>query len=164
MTDNAQVTSPDHDDTVSGLTTHEVEVVRARRASLRRAVTEVRRMLGTPDGGAGADGGADAVLIALAQLDRVWDNHTRVTESPDGMLEQILADAPRLSPEVARLRAEHASVAVALAAVQQQLAGQPRQARQSPELSRALDAVDRHRREGRELIYRAYQLDIGLGE
>ena len=163
---NAPIISPDPGDVAHHLSQHDVEEVRARRASLRRAGAGVRELLRGPGPGAPASGGA--VLAAVRELGQVWARHTAATEAGDGMLAQILGDSPRLSPAVGRLRREHEAVTDALRAVERLLAqagpeapvGPPA----GPALDRLLDAVDRHRRDGRRLIYDAYQVDLGLGE
>src|SRR5690242_202206 len=84
----------------------DLEAAKARRESLRHACARVRRLLpGDPAGGAAA------LLAAVTDLDRTWRTHTAETESPDGMLAQVLHDCPRLAPSVRRLRREHEVVA-----------------------------------------------------
>lgn len=163
--DNAPIMSPDPGRTASGLSPQELDEVRARRASVRRAAGRLRQVLDLERDTATA---GDA-LAAVRDLDQVWRTHTRVTESPDGMLAQVVTDCPRLAPAVERARHEHVVVAAALDAVCGRLAGQPPDAPvgagiDRPALLRLLTAVDRHRRNGRDLIYQAYHVDLGLGE
>jgi hypothetical protein len=148
----------------AGLTERAVEEVQARRASLRQACAGVREAVRTSSGGAPAG----AVLTSVQQLGIVWRRHTVDTERPEGVLEQILADCPRLSPTVSRLRREHQALADALRAMERLLDPPVTvpvdPVAPMPALTELLQAVDRHRRHGRELIYDAYHVDLGLGE
>lgn len=169
--DNAPIISPDPGTTASGLSPEELDEVRARRASVRRAAARLRELLdrvpGPDEEGAAVTAGT--ALAAVRNVDRVWRNHTSVTESPDGMLAQIVADSPRMAPAVDRARHEHEVVAATLSTVCGRLAGLPADSPiddgiDRPALLRLLTAVDRHRLNGRDLIYQAYQVDLGLGE
>jgi hypothetical protein len=138
------------------------------RAGVRRACARLRELLsassrGTAD--AGGPGPADAVAVALADLIRQWDNHIARTEGPDGLLEQILTDCPRLAPMVGRLGREHPAIADRLrAAPQLRREGDPDLPAEVADLPTTLTAIERHHRDGGELIHRAYNVDIGLGE
>jgi hypothetical protein len=169
---------------IPGAVPVDLDAVRARRASLRRACSRVRHLLDAvgPVGTDGATAAREEMLSAVTDLDRVWTAHTAATEGADGMLAQVLADCPRLAGSVQRLRSEHEAVATRLHAVRNGLAAtaapdptEPadptewrdpvRDAERVHErLGDVLDAVDRHRRAGRELLYTAYQVDLGLGE
>jgi hypothetical protein len=147
---------------VPGLAHRGVEEVQARRASLHGACAGVREALRSPD-----RPGDGAVLAAVRELARVWRAHSSETERRDGVLDQVLADCPRLSPTVGRLRHEHQVVSEKLRAVERLLDAPPLRPGPDPALpvlTRVLTAVDRHRRDGRNLLYDAYQVDLGLGE
>jgi hypothetical protein len=177
MMDNAPILTPGHGPTASGLSPHELEAVRARRASLRRSAEAVREVLEQPPAG-DRPGSAGAVRAAVERLVEVWTAHSVATSGPDGVLEQVLADSPRLAPAIGRLRREHDEIALALDAARRLLAtappapGVPAPDVPAPdvpapgvtELLKALHAIDRHRRDGRELLHNAYQVDLGLGE
>jgi hypothetical protein len=142
----------------------DLDAVRARRTSLRVTCAAVRRLLPDDTHGA-APVPADRLLEAVTDLDRIWTTHTGETESADGMLAQILHDCPRLAPSVGRLRREHRIVAAELRIVEHRLAAVPAGGPADPRgVTHLLDAVEAHRRAGRELIYDAYHVDLGLGE
>jgi len=166
--DNAPILTPGHGPAAPGLSSHELDAVRARRASLRQAVLAVKEVLRTPPDGAAAVP-AGALLGAVTDLADVWATHSAETESADGVLAQVLNDSPRLAPAIDRLRREHGQVAEALATAGRALVAlapgvQLDPVTGVPDLVRALDTVDRHRRDGRNLLHDAYHVDLGLGE
>jgi hypothetical protein len=136
----------------------DLRAVRVRRAGLRRACEGLRAVL--------ADGAEPGRLrAAAAEVEELWATHIGQTEAPDGVLAQILADCPRLAPMVSRLRADHPAITRRLDGARQRLDGpDPGPERAADELLAALAAIDRHRNGGSELIYRAYTVDVGLGE
>ena len=140
----------------------DVSAVRARRASLRKASLRVEEALATPAQGRGATWVAE-LASRVAELGRAWETHVALTESPDGLLEQITVDAPRLAGMVARLRREHLDVAARLRIADQRLAspGESAPGSAQEELSAVLLRIGRHRADGGELIHQAYQIDIG---
>ena len=166
--DNAPILTPDPGPTASGLTSHELDAVRARRASLSRAASTLKEVLRTPQE-TGVPVRAGILLGAVVGLADVWATHSEQTGGPDGVLAQVLTDCPRLAPAIARLRREHVEVSVALATARRQLEALPADAGTDPAtdvpaLTAALTAVERHRRDGRTLLHDAYQVDLGLGE
>src|SRR5450755_1193568 len=88
----------------------DVSAVRARRASLRRISARVEDILSRLTLGQVPDG-APQLRSVVSDLSRAWETHVAVTEGPNGLLEQITVDAPRLASTVGRLRREHVDVA-----------------------------------------------------
>jgi hypothetical protein len=136
--------------------------VRTRRAHLRRASAELEVRLAAPMRG-GAPTWADGVAPAVSELGRAWATHVMLTESRGGLFDQIIADAPRLVSAVSRLLREHQDIATELGSAELQL-----QAGEEGTLEGIRDAltallatVSRHRQQGADLIYQAYQIDIG---
>jgi hypothetical protein len=151
-------------DDVLGMSRIDIDAAQARRATLHRACAHLRGLLSTGPGQLGS-ASTGALAGALADVGHLWDRHVEVTEAADGLLNQILADAPRLAGMVDRFRREHPAISDRLAAARQVL----EQTRTDDDTIRQrlivlLDGIDAHRRGGHELIYRAYCLDIGLGE
>jgi hypothetical protein len=139
----------------------DLPAIRARRANLRRTGARLREALDQPQGD--VEGWVGAVSAAAQALAEAWQTHSAVTESPDGVLAQIVDDAPRLARQVGRLQAEHAEIEALLRLAAGQLpgAGAADPAGIRAELGAVLDRIARHRRTGGELIYQAYQIDIG---
>lgn len=141
----------------------DLSVVRDRRAGLHRACLHLRELLTSGDPAARAGAGTlDAAVLDIA--DR-WERHVVDTEAPDGLLHQILTDAPRLATMVDRFRREHPVITDQIVALRARLAAPDADpADTERHLNTLLATIDRHRRGGSELIHRAYNIDIGLGE
>ncbi|HEY2271366.1 MAG TPA: hypothetical protein VGH30_01225 [Jatrophihabitantaceae bacterium] len=127
----------------------ELEAVRQRRAELREALVQFQRSL--------ADGGVAAAVNRLASE---FALHVEVTEGPGGLHQAILAGDLRLTNQVTALAEEHGAIAADIAA----LAAAP-DAPDAAERGAALvDRLDQHRPRGADLIYEAYETDIGGGD
>ncbi|HEX2809550.1 MAG TPA: hypothetical protein VHN80_25590 [Kineosporiaceae bacterium] len=140
----------------------DLSAVRARRASLRKAGLRVERVLSMPVQGRQTTWVGELAPV-VAELIRAWETHVALTEGPDGLLEQITVDAPRLAGMVGRLRREHLEVAERLRTAGERLLSAeesgPGQARE--DLTAVLVRIGRHRADGGELIHQAYRIDIG---
>jgi hypothetical protein len=100
----------------------------------------------------------------LRQLEVAFDQHIRDVQSPSGLLDQIVDQAPRLQRSVEASKADHAAVAEAVKQAVA-LAGADDAADRVDEVREAtmaaLVALARHRQKGADLIYDAYDVDIG---
>jgi hypothetical protein len=100
----------------------------------------------------------------LRQLEIAFDQHIRDVQSPSGLLDQIVDQAPRLQRSVEASKADHAAVAEAVKQAVA-LAGADDAADRIDEVREvtmaALVALARHRQKGADLIYDAYDVDIG---
>jgi hypothetical protein len=135
--------------------------VRRRRAELRAAMGGLEQALGSPV--AGRDW-AGSVRHALIQVDADFRMHVEVTEGPRGLYEQVLGDAPRLAGRVRRLTDEHRTLAVTVGELLAQ-SEQPADSVDAAGLRRAgtdlLARLARHRQAGADLLYEAYESDVG---
>jgi hypothetical protein len=107
---------------------------------------------------------AERVEAALVELSADFGEHVELTEGPDGLHDAVLAAAPRLSHSIRRLVGEHALirglVGDLLARVRPQAAAGEVDAIR--ELGTALlGRLARHRQHGADLVYQAYQVDLG---
>jgi hypothetical protein len=140
----------------------DLAAIRARRESLRRATVRVQALI-TRTAQERSATWVGEVAAAAGGLAQAWETHVLLTESRDGILEQIVDEAPRLSSTADRLRREHDQVTARLrtaigdldsvdgSGVQRAGAG----------LAQVLATIAHHRRAGGELIYQAYQVDLG---
>lgn len=140
-----------------------VDVARTRRAELLAAITALERALAAP--------ARDPVWLARVQaradrLASAFDDHVLATEGPDGMYADILRTAPRLNFAVARLVAEHDDARISIIALGKQVddrAGGDRDAieRIREDGTELLARLGRHRQRGADLVFEAYEQDIG---
>ena len=101
-------------------------------------------------------------------LQGAFDIHIEATERPGGLYEEILENSPRLAGQVRRLQEEHPAIRVAIASQLDGLALP--EADDAPVddvrdgLQRVMGQVVRHRQRGADLVWEAYNLDIGGAE
>jgi hypothetical protein len=151
----------DHDQEL----TPTLEETARRRADLHHALIEVERAISSPAVGREADWAKDVVL-RLEELGRTIDEHIEVTERPEGLYDEITHRAPRLAGKIDRLRDEHPAMRDGTIAVTAKLqtvgvgdAWPLDEARD--DLQRLLGKIVRHRQLGADLVWEAYNLDIG---
>jgi hypothetical protein len=137
--------------------------VRRRRAELLESMRAVEQALSAPAPGR-EERWAERVHVSLVELAADFGAHVHLTEGPNGMYSELLKSAPRLSGAVARLTREHAvlkdEVDNLLAVASEP--GIDEYVDRVRELATALLArLIRHRQHGSDLIYEAYQAEIG---
>ncbi len=157
MTDPAVPTDPD-------LTPTLAETAR-RRADLHHALVALEQAISRPAVGRGPDWAKD-VLRDLEELGGAIDEHVEVTERPGGLYDEIAAKSPRLTNNIGRLREEHPMLRDGTRELIEKLrttgvddAWPLDQARD--DLQRLLGRIVRHRQLGSDLVWEAYNLDIG---
>jgi hypothetical protein len=136
---------------------------RVRRQSLRAVMGVLEAALASPAVGRTPEWtrGVDA---ALAQLDVCVTEHIAATEGPAGFHTEIVTAAPRLHHDVKVLVVDHRRIVelieqLRLAANHARTDGQVRGIREHGTAVLALLA--KHRQRGADLIYEAYQCDLG---
>ena len=134
-----------------------LELARRQRAQLLATIELVDRALAAPSGEPGWRGG---VMSRLAALREAFAEHVAVTEGIDGLYAELLGHAPRLAHGVDVLVRDHTRLRHALDAVWVRAPGaRPQELRAwAGDLLRDLY---RHRQRGADLVYEAYQTDIG---
>ena len=147
-------------------TTPDLDAVRARRQSLRAAMGVFEAALAAPAVGR-ISGWTSGLVVALRQLDTRLKEHVAATEGPDGFHNQIVTASPRLYHEVTVLVADHERATELL----DQLRRATNDARTDGQVSGIRDLgtgmlalLAKHRQHGADLIYEAYQRDLGGGE
>ena len=140
----------------------ELDTVRLRRAELREALDGLERALAAPAAGRAVDWGK-SVQAAVAEIDDDWRTHVALTEAPGGLHQSIRAASFRLIHAVDVLTAEHAEISAEVAHLVAQTdtvaAEDVDGIRDSA--TRLLGHVIKHRQRGADLVYEAYQMDIG---
>lgn len=134
-----------------------------RRAELRESMSALELALAAPARGDTVRWAAH-VQAALAELSADLREHVRMTEGAEGLYQEIIETAPRLAEAMDRLVEEHR---VMSAAIEGQLAAVSSvDALGEVDRIRA-DGTDllmtlvRHRQRGADLVYEAYEFDIG---
>lgn len=137
--------------------------LRRHRAELRESMSALENALAAP---AVADRAhwLQRVHVALVELSGDFGAHIDVTEGPDGLYEDLLKTSPRLSGAVAELAREHAHVTDQLRGLLSGTAGE--QTTEDVDGVRALctallGELVRHRQRGSDLVFEAYDVDIG---
>jgi hypothetical protein len=146
--------------------TRDLEAVRRRRADLRLSLGAVEHALASPAAGRAVIWG-EIVHRTLEELAEEFAEHIDVTEGPDGLHDAILAAAPRLGHAVQALTAEHGDIRAEIAALL--TATEPPVtpddvADVREQGTRLLGHVVRHRQRGADLVYEAYETDLGAGD
>lgn len=137
--------------------------LRVHRAELLESIRALEQALAAP-----ASGRAEAwtlrVHAALVELTADFREHVAITEGSDGLYQQVLTSSPRLANAVTRLTAEHAEIA---ATTQQLLdrsavpVGSDAVEDLREDGTALLARLSRHRQRGSDLVYEAFELDIG---
>ncbi len=143
----------------------QLDAIRIRREALYQAVVGLEDALTTPVG----DGAKWRLRVAMAvdhAAARIED-HARETEAKDGFLDRVVAEAPRLQRRVDQMKVDHERlekevdalrIAVSIVADDEIGDEAPTIRNRAIEL---LGQMTRHRQRGADLIYEAYQVDIG---
>jgi hypothetical protein len=145
-----------------------LDAVRARRAGMRVAMGALERAVAQPAAGR-IDEWVVGVRDALASLRDVVEHHIFATEAAGGFLDELVADAPRLANQSNRLREEHGEMVDAISAAAARLRARP--SVESDEWVEAmrdrlhvlLALLHRHRQAGADLLYEAFDVDLGGG-
>jgi hypothetical protein len=108
---------------------------------------------------------SDTLRKSLRRLQIDFAEHVAITEGPEGLYHDILASAPRLAYAVQRLLTEHQEVSAgveALVLYLDDIHGQVEALEAVRErANRLLGRLVRHRQRGADLVFEAYETDIG---
>ena len=141
-----------------------LQAVRSRRERLRQDMEDLEDVIAAPAPGREREWTA-ALAASVSGLVSSFDKHVTATEGPRGFLQQVAADAPRLSHAVQRLCDEHGEIAAQVAALERSARDAAAEGTSPADLRTAalevLGRLARHRHLGADLVYEAYQVDIG---
>jgi len=140
-----------------------LEKLRRHRAELRESLSAVEDALAAP---ATADRArwAQRVNVALVELSGDLRQHVDITEGPNGLYRDLVKTSPRLSGAVASLTREHVLICGQVDSLLARVT--------APDVVEDVDRVRglctallgrlvRHRQRGSDLVFEAYQFDIG---
>lgn len=128
------------------------------RQDLSTSAHQIERSLAAPR----SDTWAKQVEQDLHELRSALMHHIKITEGDDGLLAQIIEDAPRLVPDIDVILTDHAELCEALDLaldIVEQSGHRVQDIR-----STTLDLLGRlyvHRQRGADLVFDAYTVDIG---
>lgn len=144
-----------------------LEGIRRQRANLRGSMSALELALAGP---ASRDQvrWAERVHVALVELSADFREHTVATEGAEGLYVDILATSPRLAAAVDRLTREHVQVNDHVV----DLLGRTDTTRtgttESPDVEKVralgtalLGLLVGHRQRGSDVVYEAYEFDVG---
>jgi hypothetical protein len=142
-----------------------LRAVQRTRADLHQALVDVEEAISGPAVGREEQWTAD-VLKQLNALRTTIDEHIDASERVGGLYDEITARAPRLAAHIGRLQAEHPTMRDGATELIAKLEGTPvgtgwplDEARD--EMQRLLGLIVRHRQHGADLVWEAYNVDIG---
>jgi hypothetical protein len=140
-----------------------LEELRRHRAELRESMSALEDAMAAP---ATADRvrWAQRVHVALVELSGDFREHIDITEGPDGLYGDLLKASPRLSDAAAGLTREHVLISGQIDHLLARVT--------APDVTEDVDRVRdlgtallgrlvRHRQRGSDLVFDAYDFDIG---
>lgn len=135
-----------------------VDNARTRRADLHQILVDLESAIAAAAPGREA-AWSDQVRTALERLAAAFTYHVEATEGPDGLFDQVRRRAPRLDRLCRHLAADHPVIARELAAATAALDDGVPEAREK--VLSLLAHLARHRQLGADLVYEAYEVDLG---
>ena len=143
----------------------DLETVRRRRAELRESIAMVRAVLADLPDSPVVWGERIQQEVARLALDFI--EHIDVTEGAGGLHETIVENSPRLRHAVDILTAEHdemeAEIADLVMAVEPPVMARDVEAI-TVRTTILLDRLVKHRQRGADLVYEAFEQDLGAGD
>ena len=143
-----------------------LDEVRARRASLRKAMSAVGTAVEAPLAERPNEWAAQLVGD-LTRLSAAWERHITITEADGGLFGQIRSDAPELDPQLQQLHREHDKLRDAISIASSVITGAAGDETMLHQLREQvtilISDLIRHRQRGADLVYRAYEVDLGGG-
>jgi hypothetical protein len=140
-----------------------LDVVRARRAELHESMAALEQALAGAGPGR-VEAWAERVHVALVELSADLRTHVHLTEAPGGVYEEVVAAAPRLAGRVRRLVTEHNEMVRLVEELIARAGGALDDEGVALVRTRAMTLLGRlvrHRQASADLLYEAYETDVG---
>jgi hypothetical protein len=140
-----------------------LERARLRRGELRRAMEHMETTIARP---ASAEGWARNVELAARQLMVALFKHVKDVESGEGLLAEIVRQAPRLGSEAETMKEEHQALIESTRGLRAILNAQggPDAMELRTAVLTILGELALHRQHGSDLVYDAYNIDIAASD
>ncbi len=148
------------------LSIESLKAVRMHRSELRESMAALEQALAAPAPGR-ARAWAERVHVALVELSSDLRVHREVAEGPGGLHADIVGSAPRLAGPVVRLAADHVAITQAVEDLLDRLSVPLADDEVADVRERGvalLGRLVRHRQAGADLVFEAYEVDVGGGE
>ena len=139
---------------------------KARRATLHDAIVHLEMAISSPAASRIPEW-TGVVVKEMTSVQDAFDQHILVTEKPGGLYEEIITRAPRLDGTVHRLKDEHPEISERLTETLRRLDEVPIGGDEWPlerardDFQRFIGIIIRHRQRGADLVWEAYNVDIG---
>lgn len=148
--------------TITRLTSTQAGRIAVRRGQLHDALVELEAALARParDGAAWCRG----TTAAVERLAWTLADHVEQTDAPGGLLAEVEAAAPWLAPRVGQLRRDHELLVARCGALVDVCHQRPEPDDVREDALDLLADLTRHRHRGADLLYDAYELDVGAGD
>ena len=140
-----------------------LEELRRQRAELRESMSALEDALAAP-ATSDRDRWAQRVHVAVVELAGDFREHVDLTEGPHGLYGELLKTSPRLSGAVTTLTREHVLISGQVDGLLARVAAPEDfgDADRVRDLGTALlGRLVRHRQRGSDLVFEAYEFDIG---
>ncbi len=138
-----------------------LEELRRHRAELRESMSALEDALAAPTA-ADRTRWAARVHVALVELAGDFRTHVDITEAPNGLYHDLLRSSPRLSEAVAGLIKEHVLIRDQVDDLLARATAPDGDLESVRDLGTSLlGQLVRHRQRGSDLVFEAYEFDIG---
>lgn len=140
-----------------------LETARERRVDLRRAMAWLENRVARPSA---TPAWRVDVEAALLELGEALDAHIGEVEGEDGLLASVVAHAPRLAGQASEMRADHDDLRAGFDRAWAACSGHEEleSALVRRRVTSLLGRLAIHRQLGSELVFDAYNVDIGDGD
>lgn len=143
-----------------------LQEAKKRRKTLHDSLVALEVAISSPAAGRIAEW-TGPVLKEMVGVRDAFEQHVMVTEKPEGLYEEILGRAPRLGNAISKLKGEHPDISEATGTMVARLEQVEIGGIEWPlddardDLQRFIGRVIRHRQRGADLVWEAYNVDIG---
>ena len=138
--------------------TEALQAAASRRSELKDALSKVEVAAASPSA---RDGWRTRLLEELEELRAALLDHVAEVEAADGLLEEMLAQVPRLANQIGIVRDEHPDLCRQVDQVILDVRDSEDVIDLRSGVLDALTAIARHRQRGSDLVYDGYNIDIG---
>jgi hypothetical protein len=143
--------------------TQALEAAAQRRRELRDALVALEHAISSPSQDAGQ--WREGVAARLAALGDAFAEHVAETEGAGGLYDEMEEIAPNVQGKARRLREEHPPLRQAIVDAAARFAGPFPEGTDldvlRDDVQRLMGRLIRHRSHGADLVWEAYELDIG---